>query len=289
MLPYMWNKKGAGYVGNFLSNKLMQLENTGVVHPTGFYLGNLVGMFEYFKKTYTNFECLHVYIAAYSEEDSDMVPLEQGNKLTLIFAPASEGKDLDYFNLRPGEPFTEANVDTFKVNSHQEKWRENYVHEEMPYLLRTIDQHGSDNQIGDTSSDTRCITYCRENFDTFLHETQLIHTDKKNVKEIKFSKDIVAEFSAFGTTGNPREKNKYPRRLFVQFQYVDEHRRIVDLKKTYGYSGRKQLPDNPCKGKCRTEKGGGGDNGTLCPPCTNCPPNYPGCSNGGLKGGPKKK
>src|SRR5262249_54428275 len=205
-----------------------QLENTGIQHPASFYLGNFVGMIEYFETHYPDYKCLRIYVAAYSDEGSKMVPIHEGNKLTLIFAPADEKVDLDYFNISPVESFTEANIGKFKVNAYQDQWRKDYVNDVMPYLLRTIDQDDPQNQIDGEPSDTRCITYCRENLDTFLHESQLIQADENNLKAIKFSKDVVAEFSAFGASGNPRDHNKYAKRLFVQLQLVNDHGRVVD-------------------------------------------------------------
>jgi hypothetical protein len=270
-LPYMWTEHGNFYVGNFLSDKLFRMQETGIEHPSSLYLGNFLGMIEYFESKYAaDFEFLHVYIATFGEEGSPMVPIRQGNKLTLIFAPASSKGDLgDFFNIPPTESFAEDQLDKFIVNSYQGEWRDKFVNDVMPHLVLTIDGTKDSNQIAHTPSDTRCITYCRASLDQLIAEKKRIHTDGTNSREFKFSTDMVARFSSFGKHGDPLY-HKYARRLFVQFEFVDDSGRVITLEKTYKYSTRGQLK-NPCPGPYGAK---GNDNGTLCPPCTNCPPGF---------------
>lgn len=295
--PYMWSKNEPRMIRHFINRKLPLInKKTGISQPDNFTLGNFLGMIKYFKDHYYDplhqspdtFAYLHVYIAAYSNDGTSIyVPAGLGNHLTLLFAPASEKDDLDYFNIPPGISFNEKDIDKFKIDKTQhsklsQEWMDNYIDNAMQAILKTIDTNLKDNRIkrGSEASDTRCITYCKNDILELVDEQTFAHTKHSNT--IDFSTSMRASFAAFGSKGNTRHQKKGKKRLFVQFDFLDKDNtnKIIYLEQTDGFGGRKPSIGGSCRySQIVDDKNAilSTDNGQLCPPCTNCPPDYPGC------------
>jgi hypothetical protein len=282
--PYMWFEHKPEYAKNFTSIKLPYLDDTTrKVQPRSFYLGNFVEMLQYFEDNYKSpkFECLHIYIAQYSDENSTGVPKNCGNLLTLIFAPASEYSssqpDLDYFIIPPDQSFDSDNGDDFKIDKKLfEEWTKNYI-DIMPALRKTYDTTKRENQVNGKPSDTRCITYCSKDLSELVLEQGYIHS--RDGKNARLKKSMTATLAAFGDTGHPNTHSG-KNRIFLIFDFLDDKGKTIYLEETTGFSGR-----NPTRGTCRycvsssfDKAMKGLDNGQLCPPCQNCPAGYEGCS-----------
>jgi hypothetical protein len=270
--PYMWSVNNPQWVENFVEIKEPELDKyyAGVEQPSLFVLGNFLCMISYFNKQYvTDFQCLHVYIAAYSKENDPKVPQGYGKKLMLIFAPAKGKTDIgDYYAIPPNTPFDETNAANFKINDVQKEWRENYTNDLVNSLSKTIGNFPDDQiQVG-KFSDTRCITYCRQDVLDLVAEQTYTH---KNFLggTIDLSNSMLARFAAFGMNGNPRRSKSSKKRLFVQFDFLDNAGHIVYLEDTQGFWGRAARKQT-CADCLPVHAN---DNGQLCPPSTNCPTN----------------
>ena len=283
-LPFMWSKNDPQLIKRF-SKKLSLIDKfTGDSHPSSFKLGNFLGMIKYFKDTYgADFQCLHIYIVAYSIEDSPYVPEDCGNLLTLLFAPAkayvnpTTKTDLAYFTIPPETPFDATDIAKFKIDLTKnpelpKEWRRNYINKIMPAIYKTIDDTDPDNYENDNLADTKCITYCAADLLQLVNEIGYIHTDKKTDKEIKYSPNMQASFAAFGSNGNPRRSGVSKKRLFVQFDFLDESDTITYLEDMKEYVKRPKPPKENCL-SCVKITMKEINNGQLCPPSTNCPTN----------------
>lgn len=281
-LPFMWSKNDPQLIKRFVSKKLPLINNhTGVLQPSSFTLRNFLGMIKYFKETYgADFQCLHVYIVAYSNEGSPYVPEDCGNLLTLLFAPAkayvnpTTKTDLAYFNIPPETLFDPTQIAKFIIKNPDlpTEWRRNYINKIMPAMYKTIDDTEPDNYDHDNLADTKCITYCAVDLLQLLYEKEYTHTDKKTNKEIKYSPDMQVSFAAFGSKGNPRRSDIAKKRLFLQFDFLDEEGTVRYLEDTKEYDKRPKAINENCK-NCVPITIKELNNGQLCPPSTNCPNN----------------
>jgi len=282
--PYMFSYKNPQYLKNFNNIKLPLLDDhTNTMQPRSFRLGNFLGMIEYFNDEYgEDFECLHVYIAAYSDEYSAHVPKNCGTLLTLIFAPATKNSktDLGYFTIPPNESFDENYIEAFTIEQKiYKEWTDNYITKVMPAITGTVDDIPA-NQINGDRSDTRCITYCKEDLLELVNEPTFPHFDAHSNK-ITIKTDMMASFAAFDEHGNPNNHDQGAKRLFIQFDFLDAKGKIVHLEHTRGFEDRPAAKTTTCPDCHPADKKVNDfrslDNGQLCPPCDNCPSGYSGC------------
>ena len=273
--PYMWSKDDQQFVINFKNTKYNKLNRLpGVTQPYSFLLGNFLGLIKYFSKKYENdFECLHVYIALFSQEGSAGVPKGAGNLLTLIFAPATSydnpkgQRELNYFIIPPNDSFDESGIARFEIsNTEFQEWTDNYKDNLLDYLLPTLNTNDSDNYDETTKkySDTKHIIYCAGSILELVNEQSYIH--QKNKKLINLSTDMQAAFGAFDYNGNTRFKGHNKKRLFVLFDFIDsDSKNKVLLEDTDGFKDRSPFVSQ-C-GNCVPTSVT--DNGQLCPTVCN--------------------
>jgi len=279
-MPFMWSKNDPQLIKRFSKKLTLINTHTGGSHPSSFTLRNFLGMIKYFKDTYGgDFKCLHVYIVAYSNEDSPSVPEDCGNLLTLLFAPAkayvnpTTKTDLAYFTIPPNTPFDPTQIANFKISGNlPTEWRRNYINKIMPAILKTINDTDQDNYDDDNLADTKCITYCAADLLQLVYEREYTHTDKKTNTEIKYSPDMQVSFAAFGSKGNPRRSGIAKKRLFLQFDFLDDSGTVRYLEDTKEYDKRPKATNQNCA-NCVPITLKELNNGQLCPPSTNCPEN----------------
>jgi len=284
--PFMYWPDDHTNVQNFNSNKYDILKNVfHVDQPKQFTLGNFLGMIKYFSNNYPQFECLHVYIAAFLPTGNPRVPQGCGNQMTLIFAPATNGdengpNDLDYFILPPHLSFSETNINDFKIDfTTFQDWTNYFQTKFLGKLLPTLNNNDADNRDPKTNkySDTKYITYCKSSLIELVCEQTYIHKSLADPSsEIKLGNDMIARLAAFGANGNPRRPGtgKGRKRLFVQFDFLDEaNKQIVYLDDMDGFEKRPD-PQGQC-GDCipakqiKDKKVLAVDNGQLCPTVCN--------------------
>jgi hypothetical protein len=270
--PYMWAPKDDALLQNFKQRKKQVLDDAFHIPQTdSFYLGNFLGMMAYFESRYgADYTCLHIYICAYGNRGRRHIPKGARNKLTLVFAPAKmegdsnnwQATDLGYFTFRPGEPFNAAKPKSFKLRTGPLKnWHRNFSRNMLGKLWQTVNDSTDDNHEDDRFTDTRAITYCREDLHELIQEQCYAHTIGQ--KPVALSKDFTARFAAYSdTAGKPRK------RLFVWFDFTDSLGHIIKLEDTDGFNDRHRARAK-CTA-CQRDKRIV-DNGQLCPPSTNCP------------------
>ncbi len=271
-LPQMWISKQISEhkIKNFTQKKLIPLANyTGIGQPDQFYLGNFLGMIRYFEDKYDNrFTCLHVYIGAYFSDNT--------YHMMLIFAPADLSTDVGtYYQIPEGTAFPNLGKDqvldeNFIVNvKDTETLFRNYINFVMPGMFKTIDNSNGDNYLGNNLYDTKCISYCALWLKQLITEISYQHT--LNSKTVKLDSDMIVRFAAFDQhETNP--KIQIPERLFLGFDFTDASGNIVYLDDFDEFESRKpksttNIPPIYCD-QCGPKLL---DNGTLCPPASNCP------------------
>jgi hypothetical protein len=268
--PYMWAPKDDALLQNFKQRKKQVLDDAFHIPQTdSFYLGNFLGMMAYFESRYgADYTCLHIYVCVYGPRGRRHAPNGARNKLTLVFAPAKAArgrlKDLGYFTFQTGIPFNPGNPKPFKLRKGVFKnWHRNFSRNMLGKLWRTVRDSTDENREDNRYTDTRAITYCREDLHELIQEQCYTHTIAQ--QPVSISKDFIARFAAYGDTAG-----KLRKRLFVWFDFTDNQGHILPLENTDGFSNREHA-----RGQCTScqREQQIVDNGQLCPPSTNCP-NY---------------
>jgi len=287
-VPYMWDRKNDAVFENFKNIKKPELYKAfNMEQPDLFYLENFGGMMDYFEKFYGDqYDCLHIYICAFTEEGSDHVPKDSAHKLTLVFAPAQlidskHTQDLGYYFFPPNTPFDPVHIEPFRLDGTVfQAWHDHFARFFLPRLRPTI-LPSDDNREDTTTRDTRAITYCRLDIHELLDEQGYTHFTSDGKQPINITKNMIARFATFGNIRDERasrlchsqNRRRYPKRLFVEFDFTDDQKQIVLLEDTFGFCGRGAGREQ-CKACTRAihlAKPFGTDNGQLCPPSVNCP------------------
>ncbi len=289
-LPFMWSPDSPAHITNFIRNKKIYFDSVSHINqPDSFYLGNFFGMIRYFEDRYKDtFQCLHVYIAAYSTVKPEKVPPGHAGMLTLIFAPATgyldrdTNRDLNYYSIPPGKSFDGSHPKRFVIRRKiAQDWQENYINNLMPSIWNTIDSSDPQNRVNGQLSDTRRIIYCRASLDSLIKELTFIHKRKNDsTNRIVISKDLIARLAAYGEDGREEEdettKNKTvhinKRRIYIYWDFADIFHRKFLLEDALHFANRLKIRKQASCDTCTPPEFAKLNNGQLCPPSANCPP-----------------
>lgn len=285
-IPRMWMsmKVSQEREKNFSKKKMV----LGTGHPSS-YSFDTTSFNELIEKLKGEFESrdeprngINVYFAAPDADQNEFSPVGKVNRnqLVLIFAPAEENISGDhYYKDLAGCNYYALNVSNKLVYNitatTKDAWIKNYVDNvigDQSHGLASTVVDSKENYVGNQLSDTRAISYAFKDFEDFITDERRyqnsLSTNKINGIDIYFA---AYSDAGVGCNYNRYDYSWFKRRLLVLFEFT---KKVHGLNKPFyiNISGR------PHDGICTDLQFFGADNGSLCPPCTNCPPNTPGCT-----------
>lgn len=231
-----------------------------------------------------NYDTMRIYFAVYHECNIPSFPKVAANKLILLFSPELPTRSKQKFFF-----INEKDNRLFEIPDNCAKsWIEYFEIAAQKALRKTVDSTDPDNvdsTVADMYSDTKSISYSKQDFEDAFIKEQVWQTNQHKTPITAIKVDLSA-FTSKGRDVKPNEHDQqiYKNRLFLQFNYmrknvatgVDEPfdlqdqtddfncRLTLKLKKIPQF--KNQLENMTLNEKLKIYSN---DNGLLCP--THCP------------------